>query len=94
MDNVMRAVARESGIHYVEIRNGPPGEGDRPAPSLLSADRFHPNGAGYRFHLLVADLAHRPNRNDQAQTEQLRFIVKCIKRVADGDEWRFRFIRR
>lgn len=47
---IVREVTADAGAQYVAIGCGPPGEGRRGhrARALLSADRWHPNGDGYR----------------------------------------------
>jgi len=59
LDNVMRDVAGQTDIPYITIGYGPALGRARPELSLLSADRFHPNGAGYHVwaELVAAHLA-------------------------------------
>jgi lysophospholipase L1-like esterase len=51
ISTIVREVTADAGAQFVAIGCGPPGEGRRchRARALLSADRWHPNGDGYRI---------------------------------------------
>ncbi len=53
-------------------------EGDREAHKFTIANGFK-NG----IRLFGGELPHRPRRNDQAQTHQLRFILERIERIGN-----------
>jgi lysophospholipase L1-like esterase len=47
LDAVLRQAARQPGVHYASVRRRPAWITRRAREHFLSADRFHPSGAGY-----------------------------------------------
>lgn len=47
LDAVLREAARRPGVHYASVRRRPSWITRRAREHFLSADRFHPSGAGY-----------------------------------------------